>query len=182
MMANHILVLMAQEHESQVARLTAIHVDLVGRSITFEAGREAATKLTLTPEGITYELIAASGPAITERSVERLQGAAEGKEREPIATLTGRLKTQPKEGRADRNGKPTSWAKFAVHEEGRDDARMYSTTFHRHTAAIALGLPRDALVTLQGYVRESKNPQRMDSLSVFNLLAYPGKPGKAAGE
>ena len=169
---------MTQEGSSE--QLKAIHINLDERSITFQAER-TSTRLTLSVAGLLYEVLGVD--PITDRSVARLAGDIDGaKENEPNVTLTGRLKTQPKEGRADRRGKPTAWAKLAVHEDGRDEAKMYSATFHRHTAGVALGLPRDALVTVQGYVRESSDPQRMDRVSVFNLLAYPGKPGKSDGQ
>jgi hypothetical protein len=100
--------------------------------------------------------------------------------RDSTVTVTGRLKTRAKEGRADRSGKPTAWAKLAAHEEGQEAAHMYSATFHRHTARIALALEHDAQVTVQGYVRPSANPNRMDALSVFNIVAYPGKPAREA--
>jgi hypothetical protein len=162
--------------ERQPERLKTIHIDLEARTIIFQAG-QTETKLTFSTEGLLYEVLGAD--PITDRSVDRLTGESDGaKEKESSVTLTGRLKTQPKEGRADRRGKPTAWAKLAVHEGARDQAKMYSATFHRHTAKIALGLRRDALITVQGYVRESAAPQRMDSVSILNLLAYPGKPGQ----
>jgi hypothetical protein len=57
---------------------------------------------------------------------------------------------------------------------------MYSATFHKHTAKIALALDADAAVTVQGYPHESDDPgsRRMDTLSVINLLDYPGRPPK----
>ena len=49
-------------------------------------------------------------------------------------------------------------------------------TFHRHTANTALTLSTEAQITVQGYLRPSEDPQRMDSFSVFNLVNYPSKP------
>src|SRR5205809_507993 len=105
------------------------------------------------------------------------QTGSKEKKEAPL-TLTGRLKTQPRDGRPDAKGNPTAWARLAVHEEGRDDAHLYSATFHRHTARIALSLTKDAQVTVQGYAHTSDDPRRMDTLSVVNLVAYPGKPDK----
>jgi len=51
-------------------------------------------------------------------------------------------------------------------------------TFHRHTARIALGLAADAQLTVEGYPHVSENPQRSDTFSVINIVAYPGKPSR----
>ena len=167
---------MTQEFEPE--RLRSIHIDLATRSITFQAER-SATRLVWGVEGLLYEVIGAA--SIAERSAEEAESApATEATRDSTVTVTGRLKTRAKEGRPDRSGKPTAWAKLAAHEEGQDAAHMYSATFHRHTARIALALEQDAQVTVQGYVRPSNNPTRMDALSVFNVVAYPGKPAREA--
>ncbi len=169
---------MAAEHQPTTARLKSVHLDLHERSLTFTADDETATRLTLTPEGVLYELLDRS--PITGRSVEKVLSPAETREKQPVVTIAGRLKTQPKEGRPDGRGNPTSWAVFAAHEEGSDEPHMYSATFHRHTAKLALSLSQDAQVTAQGYVRPSTEPEgkRMDGFSIFNLVNYPGKPHK----
>jgi len=99
-------------------------------------------------------------------------------EKPKTVTLQGRLKSKPISGRPDRNDKPTAWARFAAHEDGLEQAHLYSTTFHRHTAEIALRLDAGAPLTLQGYPHEpgDATSKRMDRLSVINLLDYPGKP------
>ena len=55
---------------------------------------------------------------------------------------------------------------------------LYSATFHRHTAEIVLSLPKEAQITVQGYIHPSGDPtgKRMDTCPVINLLSYPGKP------
>ena len=62
--------------------------------------------------------------------------------------------------------------------EGSADAHLYGATFHRHTAAIALGLAAGTQITVEGYPHANwdRSGKRMDTLSVINLLAYPGKP------
>ena len=160
--------------EIEKSKLKAIHIIL-------EAEDGTETKLTFEAEG-TFSLIsqvaALSGARITERSVDTLLEQAtggEGKEKLPPVTLTGRLKTRPKPGRPDGRGNPTAWAMLAVHEEGSPTARMLSTTFHRHTAAIATRLPQDAVVTADGYLKKNPDPTKSDSYSVFRLINYPGK-------
>lgn len=61
-------------------------------------------------------------------------------------------------------------------EDDRDTAHMYSATFHKHTTKIALKLAAESTITVQGYPHESDDPgsKRMDTLSVINLLDYPG--------
>lgn len=167
---------MSAEHEG--SPLKAIH-------IIFEAVDETQTKLSITPEGAFHlisQVAAVAGAQITERSVEKLTGEAttqEGKEKLAPVTLTGKLKTQPKSGRTDARGNPTAWAMLGVHEDGSPAARMLSTTFHKHTARIAVGLPQDAVITAEGYLRPSTDPEsRADSFSVFRLINYPGKTAR----
>lgn len=183
---------MATEQEQDPVLLRAIHIDLQQRSITLEAEGQSATRLTLTPQGIHYQLLGSS--SITERAVEQLTAPAhddvsQGREdllpsdanmaplKNPSVVLSGRLKTQPKEGKADSQGHPTAWARFAAHEE--EGARLYSCTFHRGSARIALGLPVEAQIVVEGYAHPSTEPgKRLDTLSVFRLLNYPGKSEK----
>jgi hypothetical protein len=156
------------------------------KSITFEANDQTATKLVLTPEGILYQLLGSS--SLTERAVDRLASeppsdsspseANAAKQKDPSAILSGKLKSQPKAGRSDSQGHPTAWARFAAHEE--EGAQLYSCTFHRGSARIALGLPTEAQIVVEGYAHPSTEPGRkLPTLSVFRLLHYPGKPEKA---
>ena len=159
--------------ERQPERLRAIQIDLFERTITFQAER-SATRLRIGVDGLLYELVSAE-PA-TDRTVDPpVAESSPDPDRDTTVTLTGRLKSRAKEGRPDKSGKPTAWAKLAAHEAGQEAPHMYSTTFHRHTARIALALEQDNQVTVQGYVRPSRDPKRMDALSVFNIVAYPGK-------
>src|SRR6266568_1220713 len=105
---------MAQEQEQTRESLKAIHIDFQERSILFEAENSAATKLTLTPGGVLYELLGAV--SITARSVKKLletaaeprQEAEGSPEQDKTLILAGRLKSQPKEGKPDRSGNPTA--------------------------------------------------------------------------
>jgi len=55
---------------------------------------------------------------------------------------------------------------------------VYLATFHRHTAAIALGLARNDQVTVEGYLHPASDPsgKRLDTFSVIAIHSYPGKP------
>ena len=198
------------ERESPRGRvvLTGIRLDLTERSIAFEAGAEVVGKLTLAPEGILFEAPPPAGSFLepgaaaevvtgelvddetptTTAGEDRPEQPEPGEqsprtELEGRVTLAGRLKTTPREGKPDRRGNPTAWARFAAHVEGEDGPHLYSATFHRHTAAIALTLEKDAPITVDGYAHPSRDPAgtRLDTLSVVNLVAYPGK-GKRAAE
>jgi hypothetical protein len=171
------------EHEGSPPReIAAVHIIL-------EATDGTETRLTLKPEGmflLLSQVAGFTGAAITERSVNQLvtQGEATAtskpESKEETITVSGRLKGKPRAGRPDRNNKPTAWALLAAHEEGSDVARMWSATFYRHTAAIALKLDLGDQVTVQGYPRPNDDPSRNDGLAIFNLLNYPGKPEKAS--
>lgn len=172
---------MELEDRSSTHYVKTINIDLVERSITFEAGESVGARLKLTDKGVLLEILRHS--PITERSVERLvasdvpEGNSTAERIRPV-TVTGRLKSQPREGRPDSQGRPTAWARLAVHEEGHQDARLYSATFHRHTAGIALSLPKDAQITVRGYAHPSGDPtgKRLDTFSVINIVNYSGKP------
>jgi hypothetical protein len=151
---------------------------------------EVLAKVTLSPSGIIFEpgaTPAAESAAVSEPTPPPVAAPATPASVETSAdkartvTLNGRLKSKPREGRPDAQGKPTAWARFAAHEEDRDTAHIYSTTFHKHTAPIALGLDTDTPLTVQGYphIQDDPGSKRMDSLSVINLVDYPGK-GKAS--
>ena len=196
------------EREAQRGRvvLTGIHLDLTEHSVTFEAGEQVVGKLTLAAEGILFEahpgrdaISAAAGAEVVAGELvdgessastpaeDRPEQPEHGEqaahaELEGRVTLAGRLKTKPREGKPDRRGNPTAWARFAAHVEGEDGPHLYSATFHRHTAAIALTLDKDAPLTVDGYAHPSRDPAgtRLDTLSVVNLVAYPGK-GQRAG-
>lgn len=171
---------MSREADRGPEPLTTIQIDLKERALSFVAESGSVTRLTFSPAGIVYELLQDPQGVRTAGSRVRGESAPDSpgeNEREPTVTLTGRLKSKPREGRPDGRGLPTAWARLAVHEEGRSDAHLYSATFHRHTARIALSLDRDAPITIQGYPHPSDdlNGKRLDTFSVINIVHYPGK-------
>ena len=194
---------MEREGNPSRVALTGIRLDLAARSVSFEAGEQVVGKLTLAPEGILFEahpslgsiLQAGESAAVvagelldgeTPATIPVEDGPEQGEqtaraEMEGRVTLAGRLKTKPREGKPDRRGNATAWARFAAHVEGEEGPHLYSATFHRHTAAIALSLDKDTPVTVDGYAHQSRDPAgtRLDTLSVVNLVAYPGKGQRA---
>lgn len=159
-------------HEIPIT-VTTIHIDLKERIVSFEHEGEEIAKVSFANEGVVFVRgDQESLPASSET------GPKAAKESEPRVVLTGRLKTKLREGRPDRNGRPTAYGKFAAHVEGEDQAQMYIATFHRHTTKIALSLPRDVQITVDGYPHESNSPKRLPTFSVINLVDYPGKPKK----
>ena len=116
-------------------------------------------------------------PPITP--VESQRAETEAKK---TVTLTGVVKGALRPGRPDARGGATVWCRFAAHVEGETESHMYSTTFHRHAAKLAEQHLRDgAQATVEAYERKSDDPSRMDSLSVFHLVNYPGKQASGSG-
>jgi hypothetical protein len=161
-------------------------IDLQEPSLTLLSETEVLAKVSLSRSGLIFEsrFVASAEPAAapepSQPPVEVPGPAASvesSAEKASTVTLNGRLKSKPREGRPDAQGNPTAWARFAAHEENRDTAHLYSTTFHKHTAPIALGLDTDAPLTVQGYphIQEDPGAKRMDSLSVINMVDYPSK-------
>jgi hypothetical protein len=98
-----------------------------------------------------------------------------GPEKQQPTVLNGRVLGRVRKGRPDAQGHDTAWARFAAHEEGRDDAHIYSTTFHRGSARLAMALLENAHITVEGYPHPANDPagKRLDTLSVFRLLHRP---------
>jgi len=106
-----------------------------------------------------------------------------GKEKDSSLTLTGRLKSNPKEGRPDSAGRSTAWARFAAHEEDEDAPHLYLATFHRHTRPLVLTLKTGDQLTVEGFVHRRSSTDRLDTLSIFAIHDYPGKrQHRAAGD
>jgi hypothetical protein len=161
--------------------LRHIHIDLAERTIVFAAEDERATKLTLTPEGVIYEVTDSSGQLAAGESAIDAGDEESLPEREPTVRLTGKLKSVPRDGRVDSSGHPTAWARFAAHEDGRDEAHVYLATFHRHTRDIAFSLPLNSSLVVEGYPHVNETPGRLDTLSVVSIVNYPGKPPRRGG-
>ena len=147
-----------EQSETSPIKLRLIQMDLKQRSLLLVAEDYSATRLILSSEGILYETFVASTTSLThpltERSVEKLAAEAQPtRDKDSTVTVTGRLKTQPKEGSPDSRGRPTATARLAYHQEGSPEAQFYFATFHGGTREIALKLPVDAPITVLGYAR-----------------------------
>lgn len=169
---------MSAEHEGQGIPLTGIHINLEARFVELQDSHGTVARLTFSPTGVIYfqgsperEALPSPEPSDAAPPVSLSQ------ERERTVTLTGRLKTQPRPGKPDRSGKPTAYARFAAHVEGEQEAHYYLATFHRHTTKIALGLAKEAQITVEGYAHPKANPDAkgLDTFSVINLVRYPGQ-------
>ncbi len=186
---------MSKEQEARLhegVALTGIYLDLPTKTLVFTAGAEVVGALSLTKTGVIFaagehaEQIVLTPvhdtPAVpAPLSPEPLdEGAPTETEKPKPVTLQGKLKSKPREGRPDSRGKPTAWARFAAHDDETDGAHLYSATFHKHTAKVALSLDKETPLTVQGYPHGNDDPgsERMDTLSVINLLDYPGKSPK----
>jgi hypothetical protein len=168
--------------------VTSIHFDVKTGRLVGLLPEERAIQFTLrtNPLRLTFDGMfhASDLPGASQR-LETVHEAPQttptpekptGPERQPVQTLTGRLKDDVKPGRNDSRGNPTSWSIAAVHEEGKDEAKMISVSFHRHTTQLALdNLKKDDQIVIQGYLRPSNDPARMDAFSAFHLINYPGK-------
>lgn len=173
---------MAKERDGSGVPLTGIYIDLKNRSIELEDEQGVAARLTFASTGTILFHPSGGIESIGVAPPEAHQPgkATEPTEKECTVTLTGRLKSQPKEGKPDGRGNPTAYARLAVHQGGQGEAHVYLATFHRHATPIALSLAKDAQVTVTGYPHPSNDPsgKRMDTFSVINLVSYPGKQQK----
>lgn len=174
---------MAKEQDGSGTPLTGIYIDLKNRAIELDDEHGTVVRLTFAPTGTIFFSPTAAGiesAGVPATGAQQPGKATEPSEKEHTVTLTGRLKSQPKQGKPDGRGNPTAWARLAVHEDGQDEAHVYLSTFHRHATPIALSLPRDAQVTVTGYPHPSNDPsgKRLDTFSVINFVSYPGKQEK----
>ncbi len=180
---------MSNEQEPPLPRLSAIRFDYDQARVIVEAEGKPVAQIPFPVAGVIfqapYQVVDAQplpepSPAAAELPAEVVESVLtdgpQRKEREKTLTLTGRLKSNVQEGKPDRSGKPTAYARFAAHVEGEREAHDYLTTFHRHTAKIALGLPANSQMTVEGYAHPSGSEKRLDTLSVINIVQWPGKP------
>jgi hypothetical protein len=184
---------MAQEQEKEPVQLTHVGLDLTTGVVSLFGARndELVRFRFFLPPGL-QQLLTTQPP--TERSLRTLLdagaasdaplaaepvAAAERSDKSPTLVLPGKLQTKPQDGRPDRQGKPTAWARFLARIEGRDGATLLSTSFHGRTREIALGLSAEDHITAQGYLHlraATDAESRLSSFSVIHLLQYPGKP------
>src|SRR5581483_5542027 len=89
------------------------YLDLKACAITLIAADRRTFRLTFSPHGLAARLLSRD-PEIPHAPPGLITEA----QKPPTVTLTGKLKTKPKEGNPDGKGKPTAFALLAVHEEG----------------------------------------------------------------
>src|SRR3954467_411423 len=102
------------ETEQQPSPLRHIHIDLKELSVVLEAAN--GQQISFNPRLLIQQLLS-TPPA-------ELSPAEPEETKESTVTLSGRLKSVPKEGRPDNSGFPTAWARFAAHEAGSNQAHM----------------------------------------------------------
>ena len=163
--------------ESEPVPLKSVCLDLEGWILTLEGIDGRAIRFS--PVEAWHQLLSqAQAPLPAARAIEPEQ-STEAKEAPGTTTISGKLKTQPKEGSPDGRGKPTATARLAYHQEGNPEAQFYYATFHGGTRPIALSLPTDSAITVMGYHRPAREADRLDSFSVvMRILKYPGQPPK----
>jgi hypothetical protein len=182
----------SHEQEVEPAQLTHLGLDLTEGVVSLfgNRGDDLIRFRFFLPPGL--QALLGTHP-LTERSVERLlrddsepteaprptSPPAAATSKVPTVVLPGRLQTTPKEGRADRQQKPTALAQLLAHLDGQDGATLLSTSFHGKAREIALTLQQGDHLTAQGYLhlRAADAPDdRLSTFSVIHLIQYPGKP------
>jgi hypothetical protein len=162
---------MAGEIEGTGIPFTDIHINLTDQTITLKKEDEVVATLVfegkLPAAGVIFFGSQPQGlldspfddePETPVSLTSSTSASDAAKEREKTVTLSGKLTSQPKPGKVDRSGKPTAYADFAAHVEGEKGAHDYVATFHRHTRQIALKLPKDAQITVNGYPHPNNSP------------------------
>src|SRR5947209_2472013 len=113
---------MAAGHESQQhLPLKGIYINFEERSIEFEDTHGTVGRIVFAGERLLVEGRPLTLAAAAEESGEQ-------REKQATVTLAGTLVTQPVQGKPDARGRGTAWARFAAHEEGQEDAHLYSAT------------------------------------------------------
>jgi hypothetical protein len=150
-------------YETDPVPLRKIHIDIADSVLIFE-GMDG-TAISWNPRGLLQQLLTEAPPSPEETETDP----------DPLETLAGRLKSKPKEGLPDKTGNPTAWARAAMHQDGQNGAQIFSTTFHGPAREIALGLPLEAQIRIQGYVHPAPAEGKLPTLSVVRFINYPGK-------
>ena len=96
---------MSKEEAEKGIRLTGIHVNLEEHRIEFEDSHGTVASVEFPAFGTIY--FRGGAPSLPEISAP----APRGPESAPQVTLSGRLTTKPREGRLDRSGNPTAYAR-----------------------------------------------------------------------
>ena len=173
--------IMSLEQDYSASPIKRLHFDLVeqigvaealdGRAISFPLpGFLQQLYPAAVAEAEDSSGLLPTGPQASEPAAEQ--------SRQPGIIMTGRLKSKPHEGNLDGRGRPTATATLAAHQEGSDSAQMVFAIFHGATTAVALSLEEDAQITAEGYFHPKTREDRKDSLDVYKLHHYPGKPNR----
>lgn len=165
------------EKEQQARKVTAIHIDLIERSVAIEIAGDEAPRVVV-EDGVFAIAAAALASVGTKETTATETGGAP--ENETTVVLSGQLRATAKEGRPDRHGKATAWAPFVGKTDDEEIPRHYSATFYRNAAPIVLSLEQGAPLTVRGFVRPDTNPEKNNRPSVVSVLDYPGKPQREA--
>src|SRR5215210_3975517 len=102
------------KQESEPVPLKSVHLDLVDWVLTLEGADGRAIRFS--PIEALHQLLS-KAQLPPPASASEAEQPAESKEN-PTSTISGKLKTQPKEGLADSRGRPTATARLAYHQEG----------------------------------------------------------------
>jgi hypothetical protein len=189
---------MATERQPVDLRLTGIHINLIDRIVTLQAedGRkanlsfgeprpspsavEAPDEMADDNENAWEEMMPPS--EVTSAPPADSRPAPEPRERQQTVTLIGSLVSLPEAGRLDRQGNPTVSSLFSTALDGTEDPTVYLATFHRSSAAIALGLKQGAQLKVEGYSHPSDPSRQLPNcLSVIAIHEYPGKAPSRRG-
>lgn len=170
---------MPGEREKSVSFIRSINIDLEAKAITVHATDHSAARFTLSPHGVIFEHFPQSEALAAPASTTAELPATAAPEKERAITLSGKLKSQPREGRPDSAGNPTAWGRFAAHEEtpdGKSQAHMFLATFHGDNRAIALRLGVDTPLEVKGFPRPTTEQGKLDGLSVVEIIRIGDTP------
>ncbi len=171
---------MPQEAEKPVILVRSLHLDLEVKSLTVHTTDESTTRFTIAPQGVIFEHLpgASDRGSSTPQASPAQQPESAAAERERAITMTGKLKSMPREGRPDSANHPTAWGRFAAHEEtpeGVSRAHLYLATFHGETRAIALRLGIGTQLEVKGFPRPAQQQGKLDGFSVVDIVRI-GEP------
>src|SRR5438067_52586 len=113
--------------EQQPVPLKSIHLDLEEWTFTLEGTDGRAIRFS--PQEALQRFLSKAHSPLPAREIEPGQ-SPESKETQGTITISGKLKTQPKEGSPDKRGRPTATARLAYHQEGKNEAQLCYCSFH----------------------------------------------------
>src|SRR5438105_3707986 len=113
--------------EAEPVPLKSIHVDVAEWNITLEGTDGRAIRFS--PLEAWHQLLSQAQTPLPAREIKP-EKPQESKENPGTVTISGKLKTQPKEGSPDNRGRPTATARLAYHQEGQNEAQFCFCSFH----------------------------------------------------